>query len=234
MTSKNPHGGNAETYAAASKTCRAVARRWASLVLTSFVFLSGQELFAVEFKASEVTPSFEGIPHRTERAAVASPTNPLPTIRIKAGIKKPFTDDEGNDWLPDQGFTAGVIADRDVITPISNTKTPNLYRSEHYGMTAFARSVPNGRYEIRLHFAEMYEKITGPGQRVFSFTVEGREFKDLDIWAAAGGSRRALIETVVVDVKDGKLDITFVGKVQYPVISAIEIIPIEGEQAAKN
>lgn len=145
-------------------------------------------------------------------------------IRIKAGIRKPMVDADGNTWLPDQGFVKGVIADRDVITPVANTRTPALYLSERYGMTEFSHEVPNGRYVVKLHFAEMYGRVTGAGQRVFSFNVEGHEFKNFDIWALAGGSRRAYIETVEVEVTEGKLNITFTPNVQYPVINAVEII----------
>jgi hypothetical protein len=78
---------------------------------------------------------------------------------------------------------------------------------------------------VKLHFAETYEDITGPGQRVFSFNVEGREFKDFDVWVKAGGSQRACIETVPVEITDGKLDIKFTPNVQNPEINGIEILP---------
>jgi alcohol dehydrogenase (cytochrome c) len=47
------------------------------------------------------------------------------------------------------------------------------------------------------------------GQRVFSFNVQGREFKDFDIFEKAGGARKAYIELVPVEVKDGEIKITF-------------------------
>ena len=92
-------------------------------------------------------------------------------------------------------------------------------------MTAFTEPVPNGKYTVKLHFSETYEGIMGPGQRVFTFNIEGKEFKDFDIWVKAGGFARAYIETVEVEVKDGKLDITFSPQVENPQINGIEIIP---------
>ncbi len=56
---------------------------------------------------------------------------------------------------------------------IANTKDPALYRSEHYSMESFSCDVPNGKYLAKLHFAETFEGITGEGQRVFSFNVQG-------------------------------------------------------------
>lgn len=38
-------------------------------------------------------------------------------------------------------------------------------------MTRFVRRIPNGNYEVKLHFAVTYEVIDGPRQCVFSFDV---------------------------------------------------------------
>jgi hypothetical protein len=92
-------------------------------------------------------------------------------------------------------------------------------------MAAFSWPVPNGKYIVKLHFAETFEGINGPGERVFSFNVEGHNFKDFDVWVKAGGARRAYIETVNAEVTDGKLDITFTPQVENPEINGIEILP---------
>ena len=93
-------------------------------------------------------------------------------------------------------------------------------------MTAFRRPLPNGKYTVKLHFAETYEGINGPGQRVFSYQVEGQAFKDFDVFKSAGGALRAYVETVAVEVRDGSLDITFTAQVENPEINGIEIIPM--------
>jgi hypothetical protein len=155
----------------------------------------------------------------------ATPAPVLPPVRIKAGLSASFTDSEGNVWLPDQGFADGDTVDRGSDVQIANTKDPAIYRSERYSMTAFSYPVPNGKYIVKLHFAETFEGISGPEQRVFSFNVEGQEFKDFDVWTKAGGPMRAYIETVNVEVTDGKLDITFTPNVENPEINGIEILP---------
>jgi hypothetical protein len=145
-------------------------------------------------------------------------------IRIKAGVSAPLTDETGVVWRADTGFTDGDTIERpDAV--ISNTKTPSVYRSERYSMTAFHWKLANGKYRVKLHFAETYEGISAAGERVFGFDVEGHEFKDFDVFKLAGGALRAYVETVDVDVKDGSLDITFSSKVENPQINAIEIIP---------
>ena len=145
-------------------------------------------------------------------------------IRIKAGKSEPVKDAEGNVWLADQGFEGGQTIERPDIQ-IANTKSPDLYRAERYSMDSFSWPVPNGKYIVKLHFAETFEGITGPGERVFSFNVQGNEFKDFDVWVKAGGALKAYIETVPVEVTDGKIKVTFTPKVENPQICAIEIIP---------
>jgi hypothetical protein len=162
----------------------------------------------------------------------------LPTIRMRAGSTTPYKDHAGNTWLPDAptkdgGFEGGDTIDRPDDMEIKNTKDPGLYRSEHYSMDSFSYKLPDGKYIVRLHFAETYDGIAGPGDRVFSFKVQNKEFKDFDIWKKAGGPQRAYVEAVPVDITDGKLKITFTSDVQNPAIDGIEIIPADKATAAE-
>ena len=161
--------------------------------------------------------------------AVGAPAAPvaagLPIIRIKAGASAPYTDANGNVWLPDQGFVDGDTVERGNDVQIANTQDQPIYRTERYGMSSFSYKLPNGKYIVKLYFAETYDDVSGAGQRVFSFNVAGHEFKDFDVWAKAGGAKRAYIETVNVDITNGKLDITFTTNIQSPEINGIEIIP---------
>lgn len=165
-------------------------------------------------------------PAMTETAATAQPVaTPLALpIRIDAGASDGFTDSSGEHWLPDQGFTDGDTVERPDLA-ITNAADPEIYHTERYSMTAFTEAVPNGKYLVKLHFCETFEGITGPGQRVFSFDVAGHEFKDFDVWEKAGGPQRAYVETVPVDITDGKLEITFTPNIENPQINGIEIIP---------
>ena len=192
------------------------------LVLVIVVFL-GLALFtgcqSEKPTASTMAPATAPAPASTP----AQMSAPMP-VRIKAGLDTSFTNSDGTVWLPDQGFADGETVERPDAT-IANTTEPAIYQSEHYSMTSFSYPVPNGKYIVKLHFAETYEGVTGPGQRVFSFNVEGHEFKDFDVFAKAGGANRAYVETVNVEVTDGKLDITFTSNIENPQINGIEIIP---------
>lgn len=118
-------------------------------------------------------------------------------------------------------------------TVVTGTKDPGLFTSEHFGMTAFSCKIPNGKYLAKLYFAETYQGITGPGQRVFSFNVQGKEVKDFDVWVKTGGPNRAYIETVPVEVSNGEFRVVFTPKVENAAIKAIEILPqTEGTASA--
>ncbi len=145
-------------------------------------------------------------------------------IRIKAGSASPFTDSSGHVWAAEQGFSGGDTVERP-DAEIANTKDQGIYRSEHYSMDSFSCPLPNGKYLVKLHFCETYDGIEGPGQRVFSFNVQGREFKDFDVWVKAGGALKAYVESVPVEIKDGNLKITFTNNIENPQINGIEIIP---------
>jgi tRNA A-37 threonylcarbamoyl transferase component Bud32 len=171
----------------------------------------------------------------TRQMAISAPAVPtentapapvLPPVRIKAGSSRPITDSEGNLWLADQGFAGGETTERSDQLAIANTKDPALYQSERYSMTSFSYPVPNGKYVVKLHFAETYDAIKGPGERVFTFIVEGHEFKDFDVWAKAGGAQRAYAETANVEVTDGTLNIYFIPQTENPEINGIEILPV--------
>jgi L-2-hydroxyglutarate oxidase LhgO len=94
-------------------------------------------------------------------------------------------------------------------------------------MSSFSVKVPNGKYVAKLHFCETFEGITGKGDRVFTVNVQNGQkiFKDLDVFAAAGGANKALVETVPVDVTTGVFKIDFVSNVENPQINAIELAP---------
>jgi hypothetical protein len=189
-------------------------------------------------KSEQAAPSSPAAPSqaKSEQAAPAAPAAPAlaktdeapaakQVVRIKAGLGTSYKDSAGNVWLPDQGFDGGETIEREGELSIANTADPAMYRTEHFSMTAFTYPLPNGKYTVKLYFAETFEGIEAPGQRVFSFSVQGHEFKDFDVWVKANGPRKAYIETVPVEITGGKLEITFKAQVENPEVNAIEIIP---------
>jgi endoglucanase len=193
---------------------------------TAKLLLNRLNFFSFAAFAALLLAGCQSAPQKsTSRPAAMDGTKPaLPTIRIKTGVSEGFTDNSGNTWLPDQGFADGVPVERPDIA-IEGATDQRIYRAERYSMTSFTQALPNGSYIVKLHFCETYDGITGPGQRVFSFNVAGHDFKDFDVWVKAGGALCAYVETVPVEITDGKLEITFTANVENPQINGIEIIP---------
>jgi enterochelin esterase-like enzyme len=154
-------------------------------------------------------------------------------IRVACGAYQPYTDKDGNLWLPDEVKAPGaslspldgMTVERTEQFEVPNVAFPQIFRTEHYSMSAYEFNLPNGKYTVRLHFAECFAGITGVGQRVYSFAVQGQKpEKDFDIWKEAGGPYKAIHrEYKGVVVTDGKLRITFTPNVENPAINGIEI-----------
>ena len=205
------------------------------VVLSAVLFVSGCK---TQTASSTTTPAAaQTAPAATQTATQstvpAQPQTPQPpalvlnggAYRVKAGRDSAFTDSQGRVWQADQGFSGGDVIERDADTKITGTKDPNMFMTEHYSMDSFACRIPNGNYTANLYFAETYDGISGPGDRVFSFNVQGHEFKDFDVWAKAGGNYRPYVETVPVTVTNGVFRIDFTSQVENPEINAIELIP---------
>ncbi len=202
------------------------ALHYTGLALLSCLWLTGCQSGEKESSADEKPAvAAQARPMTAQPTPLAMPAPMNSVVRVKAGASAAITDSSGNVWLPDQDFDGGDTTDRDPGTAIANTKDPALFLSEHYGMSSFSCKIPDGKYTAKLYFAETFDGISGIGQRIFSFNVQGHEFKDFDVWAKAGGPNRAYIETVPVEVTNGVFRVDFTSDVENPEINAIEIIP---------
>jgi hypothetical protein len=155
-------------------------------------------------------------------------------IRVNCGATESYTDKAGNTWAADQvweaartwGADGGLTVDRGDLG-ITGTDAPRVYELERYSMSSYKFTIPNGKYTVRLYFAETYDGITAAGGRVFLVSIGGREvLKDLDVFKEAGGSRKPLAkEFKGVSVENGQLVIGFTPNIQNAEINGIEISP---------
>jgi hypothetical protein len=155
------------------------------------------------------------------------------TLRINCGAAEPYTDKAGNTWLADQvmepggkwGAIDGLTVDRGDLG-ITDTDVPKIYETERYSMSGYKFTVPNGKYAVRLHFAETYDGITAEGERVFSVTINDQTvLKDFDPFKEAGGYQKPAVKTIEdVTVTNGQLAIGFTLNIQNPEINGIEIL----------
>ena len=150
--------------------------------------------------------------------------------RVNAGGLA-FTDAAGNEWEADNGYNSGNTFTS--AAAIDGTLDDALYQTERFDPNAsgadleYSFTVPDGAYEVRLHFAETFTGITAPGMRVFDVEAEGSLALDnYDIFDH-GGLNRAYVTTFPVTVADGELHLHFVRGVQNPKVCAIEIYAIQ-------
>src|SRR4051794_17488003 len=165
-------------------------------------------------------------PNTTSRMWHAQPS-PGTTLRIDAGSATNYIDVAGNLWVADTGYVGGHARGRYTV-PISGTPDDRIYQTERYAMSAYVLPVDNGRYTVRLHFAEDNRNLGGIGLRVFGVKVEDLSLPTVDVFAEAGALYTALIRSVDVTVSDQQLDIQFISMVNNPQIKGIEVLPLGG------
>ena len=98
-------------------------------------------------------------------------------------------------------YSSGATVD---TTGVSNPAPLGVYQTERYG--SFTYTLPNlaasQAYVVRLHFAETY--AGGPAQRQFSVSLNGSQvLTNFDIYAAAGGQNKAVVEQFTVPSSPG-------------------------------
>ena len=138
-----------------------------------------------------------------------------------------YTDGGGNLWSADRayssgswGYAGGVV--ESTGHPIANTNDDPLYRSGRTGTFNYRFDVPNGLYDVVLHFAEIYHNAAG--KRTFDVLIEGALVLDnFDVYAAAGHDTAVTWTFQGVSVLDGQLTINFVTVKDKAKVSAIHI-----------
>ncbi len=185
------------------------------------------------YKADPASLAAQAATTKVPAVSVAPSSGKL-AIRVACGAYEDYTDKEGHVWLPDEveapgvslGRLDGATIERTEEYEVPNVAFPQIFWTERYGMTGYEFTLPNGKYTVRLHFAETFTGITGPGQRVYSFAVQGQKTeKDFDMYKEAGGLYKAIQrEYKGVEVTDGKLKITFTSNIENPAINGIEIL----------
>ena len=116
--------------------------------------------------------SADGVSMGSQYSWTFTTTSTMVTKRINVGGAA-YTSPSGTVWDADQYFKNGLTE----IFPtraISGTSDQALYRDDRGGTTPTALwsyniPIPNGTYDIRLHFVELTK--TGIGQRVFSVDI---------------------------------------------------------------
>ncbi|WP_339144455.1 Kelch repeat-containing protein, partial [Croceitalea sp. MTPC5] len=159
---------------------------------------------------------------------VSSPPSREPLLRINAG--GPQVTLNGIVFSADSNFTGGNgFANTNAsVSPLYQTERSSNPPEEF----SYDFVVPNGEYEVVLHFAEIYFGANGGGSggvgsRIFDVTAEGSLIlDDYDIFAEVGAESQ-VTRSFLVSITDGELNLYFdaLGPdgVDQPKLSALEL-----------
>lgn len=196
-----------------------------SLTVTAYAMDNGQG-----DAGNSLSVNFEII----EKLSKPEPVDrPLFVLRINSGGEAVAVNDSIQ-FVADTLFTGnGKPFSNLKIEDVLETTNDSIYKTERTAngrLQSFGYDipVPDGDYEIRLHFAEIYWGATGggpyeEGKRLFNASIEGEEvFSEFDM-NAEFDPMTAIIKTFLVTVVDSLLNIELGATVDQPKISAIEI-----------
>ena len=128
---------------------------------------------------------------------------------------------DGTAYAAETSVSGGNIRQQ---TTVKGSQDPTLYRDLREGDIRVEHPLPNGRYDVTLHFAEP-DDVQG-GERIFDTFVEDRVvIDDLDIMASRDGKiESALTVTIAgIVVDDGELSVRFAASKGQPVLSALVV-----------
>ncbi|MBK7720962.1 MAG: hypothetical protein IPI32_01700 [Austwickia sp.] len=153
-------------------------------------------------------------------------TAPVPlgefAVRSVAGTE-PVQDSAGRTWTSRTGLIGATRFNTTYVgRDVAGTADDPLYQVTAFDFAGFSTPVPaQGRYTVTAHFMEPY--FTDDGRRVFDVTAEGRPvIADIDIHKAVGAGS-AHQRSAIVAVRDGSLDLGFVRKIDFPLLTAVEV-----------
>jgi hypothetical protein len=109
---------------------------------------------------------------------------------------------------------------------VAGTDDDSLYQFFREDPEQYLFAVPNGTYQLVLHFAEF--EVSKDQERVMRVLVETAQVEPaLSIYAEVGKDT-AFVRSYTVTVTDGQLNVVFVkeGGKKKPVVSAIQIVQV--------
>jgi hypothetical protein len=198
---------------------------------------AGGDGIATSVVVTNIAPENDGAIHLDFTSEI-SPLNaveilPAPSakqlpIRIVASSTA-VTDDAKQLWSSDRYFSGGRHGQKPRLAPKTNL---GIYGSVRIGRFRYnIPAVPFARYRVKLYFREpWFGKENGgngaPGSRVFDVACNGAVIlKDFDILAQSGTAPVVKTFENVQASAGGRIELYFMPVVNYPVVSAIEVLP---------
>jgi large repetitive protein len=183
-----------------------------------------------------------------DRAPDLAPDRPVvdapPAVILRINVNGPAHAgvDFGGAWAADPGL--GGVCGPSVygnLLPVAGTRDDSLFQGEAFGnplVCSVGRgTLPSGRYQVNLYFAEIYWGPGCPGggpglgARLFDIRIEGMLVAEgVDLFREAGcassplGTGRPVVKRFETTIVDGGLDLRFEADADNAKISAIELL----------
>ncbi len=151
------------------------------------------------------------------------------TVRINCGGGR-YESTSGSIWGRDRFSTGGQLAR--VRSEIRETTDEVLYQRQRWytrrglELSGYRIPLPQGRYRVTLHFAEIVSAIDESGQRVFDVFLEGKSALQAFDTVAEAGVLTTVSREFSTTVDDGSLDVGLVYQVNFPTVAGIEVEPL--------
>lgn len=155
-------------------------------------------------------------PNESSKCSIVSATTladqPGYGYRVNAGGPA-ATDPQSNVFSASENFSGGTALDWQAlgVPVVTGTAFPKIYLTELYAAPlVFTKAVPNGDYNVRIHFAENYITwVDGAGDRVMTVVINGvAKTTTLDVFSEAGGAHIALYKDYTITVTTGQIVIS--------------------------
>jgi hypothetical protein len=195
-----------------------------------------------DISTTKVYPDVEPQSDGTIRLDFSNPDAFLNAIEILPGIAhralpvrivvghSPYHDSQGNIWMPDRYFFGGRLSR--FGGDLSRVPDGALYEWHRFGHFHYVVPVATGgKYTLKLYFLEHWFGIQnggigGVGSRVFDVYCNGSTLlKGFDIFREAGSEPLVKSFPHIDPTPQGKIEIYFTPAINYPSISAIEVLP---------
>jgi hypothetical protein len=157
-----------------------------------------------------------------------APSEELLPIRIVAGSNA-YIDSDKQVWISDRYFNGGR---RGQVPDATRLAELGLYGANRVGR--FRYSIPviaHEKYRVRLFFHEPWfgkqnGASGGPGSRIFDVSCNGTMLlRNFDIMAEAGSNPVVKTFDNIEATAQGKIELSFIPVVNYPMVNAIEVVP---------
>jgi len=166
-------------------------------------------------------------------AGAPASTEPDGAVRILAGYTRgDYIDRQGKRWTSDRYYSGGETSSQ-AHQSIARTTDKTMFEQWRLGEFSYDIPLKPGDYELRLFFVEPEfgpDAPHGGGEtsRMFDVLLSGTPLlTQFDILGDVGRSETAdeRVFTNIHPSSDGKLHLRFVKRIDYPLVSAIELVP---------